>query len=183
MKIRALLSGKIFICLCAFLFLLLLLQNKGRAEDDKKLYYQGVAAVRKNNIDFAFLYFHKLLNDFPDSRYREKALFATGEYYFSSLAYRDASGIFYRMFEEYPESKSSPFVLAYLIKIAQKNGDEETVKKLEKELIASQQVSLLFRDFKELQYSSAMSKKYKALYFIDKIEIYIDNELFAQIPF
>ena len=87
------------------------------------------------------------------------------------------------MFEEYPESKSSPFVLAYLIKIAQKNGDEETVKKLEKELIASQQVSLLFRDFKELQYVSAMSKKYKALYFIDKIEIYIDNELFAQIPF
>lgn len=163
--------------------LLLLLQSKGYSQGDKNLYYQGIKAAREGEIDFAFIHFNKLLSDFPESKYREHALFGTGEYYFSNSLYGDAIRTLNKFINNYPESEARPFAIAYLLKLAQRKNQEDIVEKLKKELISFQQSSLLFRDFKELKYLSPLYKNYRALNFIDKIEIYIDDELFAKISF
>lgn len=167
-----------------FLILLtLLFQHKVYAQEDKNLYYKGLKAAGRGETDFAFMNFYKLINDFPESRYLKEALFAAGEYYFSIGVYSEAACMFNQSINNYSESESHPFAIAYLLEIAKKGKQENLAEKLKKGLLGLQQVSLLFRDFKELKYSSPFSKNYQALYFIDKIQIYIDDELFTEIVF
>lgn len=169
------------------IFLLLMLIflpcHKGYSQEDKSLYYKGVKAANKGELDFAFMYFHLLLNGFPESEYYAGSLFAVGEYYFLINDYSNATQIFNRFISDFPESKVKPFAIAYLIEIVKKTRKVNIAEEFKKELLSSQHLSLLFRDFEELQYSSALSKNYKALYFIDRIEIFIDDELFTKIPF
>ena len=172
-----------FKILALIALLLLLSQSKGYSQEDKRLYYKGDQAARKGEIDFAFIHFNALLDGFPESEYRQQALFATGEYYFLNGLYSDAIRAFNKFIENDPESEAKPFAIVYLLKLAQRRGEEDTAERLKKELIGSQQLSLLFRDFKEFKYLSPLYKNYKALNFIDKIEIYIDNELFSKISF
>jgi len=171
---------RIFFFLVLFIFLI---QYNGYSQEDKSLYLQATRAARSGKIDFAFMNFRKLLNEYPESKYRQQALFGTGEYYFSIGDYEDAVQSFNKFINSYPESEAKSFAIAYLLHIAKRKGEETVVEKLEKELIGFQQSSLLFRDFEELQYLSPLYKNYKALNFIDKIEIYIDNEIFAKISF
>ncbi len=147
------------------------------------MYYQGIQAARKGKVDSAFLSFYRLINNFPDSEYLEQTLFGTGEYYYSIGDHSDAKRAFSQLIDNYPNSNARLFAIAYLLKIAEKGGKESELESLKEELIGSQQVSLLFRDFKERSYTSPFNKNYKALNFIDKIEIYIDDELFAKISF
>jgi len=39
----------------------------------------------------------------------------------------------------------------------------------------------LFRDFKEYSYVSALMREHKAVYYIDKIEFFVDEKLFSEI--
>ncbi|MFC1658365.1 tol-pal system YbgF family protein [Candidatus Omnitrophota bacterium] len=171
---------KTVLLLFAFAFLL---QYKGYAQDGKRLYREGVAAAKKGEIDFAFISFHRLLLDFPESKYREQALFAVGEYYFSIGGYNDAVRHFTQLADDFPQAQNRPFALAYLLAMAKKSGTDDRVAQIEKELIGSQQLSLLFREFKEIQYTSALDKHYKALNFIDKILICVEDEPLAEISF
>lgn len=163
--------------------LIFLFPHQGYPQEDRNLYTQGVKAAQRGELEFAFINFHLLLNNFPESKYRRECLFGTGEYYFSIADYRDAARVFSQFINDYPKSEAKPFAIAYLLNIAKKEGEEDLVEELKKELIGLEQLSLLFRDFKELQYVSALCKNYKALNFIDKIEIYIDDELFAEASF
>jgi len=163
--------------------LIYLCQNIGYSQEGRYLYRQAVEAASKGEKDFAFMSFHMLLNDFPESPYYHQALFAVAEYYFSIRDYDDACGFFNQLVEDYPDSECKPFALAYLIKVAQKQNKQDVVDKFRKELIGWKQLSLLFRDFKELKYVSPLCKNYKALNFIDKIAIYIENEPFLEISF
>jgi outer membrane protein assembly factor BamD (BamD/ComL family) len=171
---------RFFVLLFLFIFLF---QYKGYAQEDRNLYYQGLRDARKGKVDSAFLTFHRLLNNFPDSEYRQHALFGAGEYYFWIDDYYDAKRMFNRFVNNYPESEARLYAIAYLIKMAEKEEKESELEKLKQELIGSQQVSLLFREFKEHTYTSPLNKNHKALNFIDKIEIYIDDEIFAKISF
>lgn len=171
---------KIFIFLASLIFLF---QHTGNSQEDRNLYYRGIQAARKGEIDSAFMAFYRLLNDFPDSKFHQQALFGAGEYYFSIGDYYDASRMFNQFVKNYSEAEARLYAIAYLIKMAEKEGKENELEKLRKGLIGSQQVSLLFRDFKEHNYTSALNKNYKALNFIDKIEIYIDGELFTKISY
>jgi tetratricopeptide (TPR) repeat protein len=160
-----------------------LFQNKGYSQEGKNLYHQAVEAAARGEKDFAFMSFHMLLNDFPESEYYHQALFAVGEYYFSISNYNDAVQVFNQLIDDYPDSEAKPFALAYLLKIAQRQNKENLIDKFKKELIGWKQLSLLFRDFKELEYVSPLCKNYKVLNFIDKIVICIENETFVEISF
>ena len=158
-----------------------LLPDKGYTQGHRSLYSQAVKYARSGDTDFAFMFFRRFLRTYPESRFSEKALFAIGEYYFQIADYYDAAQIFIRFINNYPQSKARPFALAYLLTLANIMGKEELTKYLEKEIISSQQIAFLFREFKEYKYLSALSKRHKALYFIDKVEFYIDEELFTQV--
>ena len=170
----------IFICL---LLITSLFQVEVHAQEDKNLYHKALKHTEKGDTDLAFMNFYRLINNFPESRYYREALFATGEYYFSIGVYTDAAQTFNQFINNYSGSEAHPFAIVYLIEIAKKDKQENLEEKLKKELLGSQQVSLLFRDFIELEYSSSFSKDYLALYFIDKVKIYIDDELFTEIVF
>jgi tetratricopeptide (TPR) repeat protein len=170
----------IFICLLiTYLFI-----SNGFCGEDKDFYYRGIKAARAGQIDKAFSYFDLVLRNLSVSnRYTENALFATAEYYFSINADRDAKIAFRQVASDYPKSITALLSLGYLFNMAKAEGEQESLESIKKEIIGFKQVSLLFRDSEEFKYLSAMNKKYKAVYYIDKVEIYIDGELFQDVPF
>jgi outer membrane protein assembly factor BamD (BamD/ComL family) len=153
------------------------------ADGSQRLYVSGVKAAKKGDLASAFMSFRSLLENFPDSSYTQEALFATAEYYFLLADFTDARPAFIRFIAEYPESKARPFALVYLSKIAQSQEQKALAESLQKIIVTSQQLVLLFRDFKEFEYLSLLNRKYRAVHFIDKVEFYIDGELFTQISY
>ena len=153
------------------------------ADESQRLYAAGLRAAKKKDLAYAFMSFRSLLENFPHSRRTQEALFATAEYYFMIGAYSDARPALIRLITDYPESKARPFALLYLSKIARFQGEEALAESLQQEIITSQQLVLLFRDFKKFQYLSPLHRKHKAVHFIDRIEFYIDDELFAQLSY
>jgi outer membrane protein assembly factor BamD (BamD/ComL family) len=153
------------------------------AQESGYRYTQALEAVNAHDENTAFMHFRSLLTDFPDSRYAEPALFAIAEYYFYVADYQDSWQDFSRFVNDYPDSRGKLFALAYLLNIAGKQNKEALVKGLEKEIILFRQMTFLFRNSKEFKYTSALRKKYKAVYYIDKIEFYVNNELYAKISY
>ncbi|MGD9014498.1 MAG: outer membrane protein assembly factor BamD [Candidatus Omnitrophota bacterium] len=180
MSSKAITKLKVILLLALLIYLC---QNISYSQEGRYLYRQAVEAASKGERDFAFMSFHMLLNDFPESPYYHQALFAVGEYYYSIGDYDDACRLFNQLIDDYPNSECKPFALAYLIKLAQKQNKQDRVDRFRKELIGWKQLSLVFRDFKELKYISPLYKNYKALNFIDKIAIFIENEPFLEISF
>lgn len=172
-------KSKVFLIILLLVFLSI---QKIYSKEDRELYSQALNAVRHQETVFAFMHFHALLECCPKSKFFEDALFAVGEYYFSISDYYNATDSFLKLINQYPNSGARPFALAYLAEIARKNKKVDLARDLEKEIIRFKSARLLFREFKEHKYISSFSNRYKATYFIDRIEIHINNELFAKIP-
>lgn len=163
-------------------FILLFLQNGyAQAGQDAKLYSQAIRSVQSGTTDFAFLQFYKLANSYPESKFLENALFSIGEYYFSTNNYSAAFQIFNKFIKKYPQSKAKFPALAYLLKISNKEQNEALVKELEQKIKAEKRTIFLFGDCKEYTYKSSFSKIYRVLCFIDKMEFYVDGQLFMEI--
>ncbi len=152
------------------------------AQEDRALFMQGVKASRRGDRDAAFLSFDSLVKGYPQSVYLEPAQFALGEYYFSVSDSNDSADAFRNFISRYRESAGRPFALIYLARILRQQQKREEARALELEVIRFKHGGLIFSDFKEHQYQSASGRKYRALYFVDRIKIYIDNELFYEIP-
>ena len=71
--------------------------------------------------------------------------------------------------------------MAYLLELFRQIEKKDLAEKLTKDIVTFQQVSLLFRNFKEYKYLSSFYKKYKAAHFIDRIEFYIDGKIFTKV--
>lgn len=169
-----------------FFFVLLILSlfiREAYPQEDRSLYYQGLRAARAGETEAAFLRFYRITNLFPESKFLENSLFAAGEYYSLVGDSYDAARMFIRFIKDYPESNARIFALAYLLKIAAKQGQDDTVKSLGKEIVILNRVSLLFRDFKEYEYVSPLYMEYKVIYFIDKVKFYLDGKLFTEISY
>lgn len=168
----------LIIILCGALFI-----NTGFAQESRKIYDLAVNAARSGDKDAAFMYLTTLVSSYPDSAYAENALLGLTEYYFSINSYHDAAREVMKLIDKYPESQASPFALCYLLKISRLSQQEELTKKLEKEITTSKHFSFVFRDHKEYLYTSALGRKYRVVYYIDKVEFYIDGELFEKISY
>lgn len=162
---------------------LFLFCNAGYTQDSKEMYYQGIEAAKSGDLDYAFMYFQSLLATSPESKYKEDSLFATGEYYFVIGDYRDANRAFIQLNSDSSNFKGKIFALAYLLKIAEMQGKEAAVKNLENEIVTSKRLILLFKNSKEYKYKSPLCKKYKVIYYIDKVQFYLEGKLFEQISY
>lgn len=164
------------------LFFSCLFMQGAYPQESQKLYHEGLKFARSGDMDFAFMRYQMLLENYPDAEFIEDVLFAIGEHYFSTSDYYNAAMTFNEFINRYQESDALPFALIYLAKITRQAGKEDLAVNFEKAVISFKQTSLLFSNFKEHTYVSSFYKKYKAVYFIDRVEIYINNELFAKIP-
>ena len=151
------------------------------AGGDARLYAQARKMAKAGKIDFAFMQYAAILRDYPESRHAESAWFGTGEYHFLTKDYQQAKAAFESLLNQCPDSAGKLFALAYLWKIAVLQMDEAAAKNFEREMITYRQVSLVFRDRKEYRYISPLNNIFKAAIHIDKIEIYLEGELFAKI--
>ena len=151
------------------------------AGEDTNIRALAIQAAKSGRIDFAYMYYRAILNDYPNSPFAEEASFAHGEYFLMTSNDREAAATFNSFIQRYPQSKSKLFALAHLFQIAAREKNEELKKDLEKKIVNFKQLSLVFRDFKEYEFQSPFLRNYKAIFYIDKIEFYARGELFAKI--
>jgi hypothetical protein len=169
--------------LFAVLMLIPLFYEIGFAQTDAQIYSMAVKAAQSGELDFSFMHFRSLLRNTRNSKYKERALFAIGEYFYLNAGYSDAASAFEQFISDYPNSRGYIFALAYLFKIAKIRGDAPLVKNLEKKILTHKQQSFLFSNFKEYKYNSPFCRKHRAVYYIDRIEFYVDGEFFAKISY
>lgn len=172
-----------YLIVLALAFLIFLPVDSVYPQRGRDLYYKGVETARFGDKDFAFMYFRMFLRGHPKSELAEGALFSLGEYYFEVFDYYDTKKTFSRFIASYPKSVAKIFALAYLLEVARDEGNQDLEEKLTKEIVTSKQLSLLFSEFKKHTYTSSFSKKYTAIFFIDKVEIYVDEEFFSKISY
>ncbi|MFH2146211.1 MAG: hypothetical protein ABII75_09355 [Candidatus Omnitrophota bacterium] len=176
-------SKTLFVCFANLIVLLFtgLAGEKLFAEPREFLYERGRAPIAGTERDFAFIDFYALTQQGPRAPYYKKALFATAEYCFFNADYEAAQEQLLEFVQEHSKDEAVPFALAFMLKL---NKEDRVVsEKIMKKLVEFVQLTLLFREFKEHTYVSALGTEYKAKYFIDRIEIYINNELFENICF
>ncbi|MDD5614255.1 MAG: hypothetical protein PHQ54_04195 [Candidatus Omnitrophica bacterium] len=165
----------------SFLLFFLFLASFADAQNDKAIFKRALRSAKNGKTDFAFCDFHLLVELHRGSFHYSESLFAVGEYYFATKAYGHAKNIFLKILDVNPASKTKIFVKSYLLEIAKIEGDTDSVTEIRKSIISSEQLSLLFRDFKEYAYVSPMFKSHRVVYFIDRIEFFIDDKLFSEI--
>lgn len=174
---------KLIVVISLIVFVAISWADYSYAKGDHVLHEAAQEAVKNGNIEFAFMYFHSLLGYSTTSAYYEEALFATGEYYYQIGAFSNAEKSFANFIKHYPDSAGLPFAIVYFLKINREAQNSRMASDLRKKVITFQQLSLLFSEFKELLYKSPLGLEYKAVYFIDRVEIYINGELFENIYF
>ena len=148
-----------------------------------KSFNEGIRAARTGNIDVAYMYFSDVLRNNSEPKLAQEALFAIGEYYFCTNAYNYSYTAFKDLIFDCDNDLTKLFALAYQFEIAKKDNMKARLKEIEKEIATFQKITFLFRDFKEHTYESPMNKRYKAKHFIDKIEFYIDEIFFSEVPY
>lgn len=154
-----------------------------QAGEDSNLFNKGKKFARTNQIEFAYMQFRDIINNFPNSPHREQAIFATGEYYAAIPDHQETKHIFEQFLAEYPESKSKIFALAHLYKIAELEEDAEKIEKLKTDIITIQQVGFVFRNSKELEYQSPLNHHYRAVIQIDRILIEKEGETLVELSY
>ncbi|MBN1870457.1 MAG: outer membrane protein assembly factor BamD [Candidatus Omnitrophica bacterium] len=164
-------------------WLLLILGSLGLTSDVAQLYSRAFEFAETGKKDFAFMHFNELQRDYPTSGYREKALFAVGEYYFLISGFQDAEKTFRSFLDEYPNSKQRLYALAYLFNMAQRNNKGDVARELEKQIVDVHRVSFVFRETKEIAYRSPLRQNYRTDIYIDHIEFYVEGKLFAKVSY
>ena len=165
----------------AIIFILISLGCLPAVFPDTTDFYKGVRAARSGKNDFAFMFFRSFLQSFPNSRLAEDAVFALGEYYFLTNNPSMAARYFDRFIAQYPKSKGRIFAYMYLLDLARRTENLRMTELYERDIVTSYNLSLIFRKYKQYTYESPFNKKYKALYYMDRVEMYINNELFSKI--
>jgi tetratricopeptide (TPR) repeat protein len=132
---------------------------------------------------FEYLDYRDLLKDNSNSKYRNAALFASGEYYFMIADYEDARKYFTSYIETNPRPNSKLFALMYLWKISKMKNEDAATQELEKQIMTFEKQSFVFRDFKERTFESPLDRDYKAVFSIDKVAFYVEGGLFEEISY
>ncbi len=166
-----------------FLTLHMLYQPTAHAGEETRLYAQAVKAAKSGRPDFAFMYYSAILRNYPQSEYRERALFASGEYDYQLPNTAEAARMFESFIADYPQSPGRLFALAYLYKAAETQENQSALDDLKKEILTFRQVGLVFKEFKEREYHSPLERMHRAVFHIDKVEFYIAGDLFVQVSY
>ncbi len=179
----------IFLCCC---FLMIWFHGQGTlnltndevwAQDISEVYAKAAQAAKSGQMEFAFLYYQEILTSDAEPKLKTEALFANGEYFFGLNSFREAHEYFEQYWAADGNLSGRLFALAYLLKIAQQKNRAELIDSLEREIINFEKQSFIFRNYKEYDYQSPLNRRHKAVYFIDRIVIFVEGEEFVKITF
>ncbi|MBF0570686.1 MAG: outer membrane protein assembly factor BamD [Candidatus Omnitrophica bacterium] len=144
---------------------------------------EAVGLAKQGEYDFAFMNFRTILDDYPNSRYALTAKFAQGEYYFLQNNLQMASDEFKSFYATYPRHQEALIALAYLYKIAQIQKRPESIKEYHNKAASFRQLTFIFNDKKSFKFLSGFQRKHKLVSYINKVELYVNGELFTEVPF
>jgi tetratricopeptide (TPR) repeat protein len=137
--------------------------------------------IRKESPDFAFMRLSAYLRDNPGSAHTCEIRFALAEYYFQIKNYYDAFDELQYCIENDPKGKNAVFAYAMLYKIiSEYPNDAEVLLKL-KERFFSKSLFLVFSDSKTKSYTSILNNRYDVVDYVDKIEVFKNNEAFLEV--
>ncbi|MFA5060476.1 MAG: hypothetical protein WC676_07615 [Candidatus Omnitrophota bacterium] len=127
-----------------------------------------------------FISLRKKLSEERNERRIKNIEFAIAEYYFKINDFVDAR----LAFEDYKKNRLADLHIllanCYLYKIAQTAGQAQITEDLKKEIFNKQFV-LLFDRYKSIKYKSLLGSQYEILYFVDKIDVFLNGDVFVQI--
>ncbi len=144
---------------------------------------EAVKFAKQGEYDFAFMNFRTIFDDYPASRYCLAAEFAQGEYYFLQNNLLMATDAFKNFYTKYPQHDESLIALAYLFKIAQIQKYPDVMKEYRKKIASFRQIAFIFNDKKSFKFLSGLQRQHKLVYYINKVELYVNGKLFTEVPF
>lgn len=127
-----------------------------------------------------FMKFRNRLSERISEKEKGEITFALGEYCFKNNIYRESKTSFQNYIEQNPSGVTALLANVYLFKLATLARNEGEIEAIKKEVFQNQFV-LLFEKFQTLTYKSRWQNTYEIHYFIDKIEVYLNSRLFAEI--
>ena len=151
--------------------------------ESRSLFSRAKKEAQSGAVDFAYMHYRAALRDDPNSQYRHQLLFANGEYLYWNSDYDQAKTLFNEYTKETNGFEGKLFALAYLFKIAEKEKQSDLIQDIKNKIVALHKHSFIFRDSKTYAYQSPLYHKLKAVYYIDRIEFYVDKELLAKITY
>jgi len=171
------------------LLVLLIFSNISCAifKEDAAIYRDALNNVRLDNLDFAFMKFRELENNFPTSNYLAAVKFGMAEYLFLQGDYSNASSKLIEYIKEYSQSKAVVFAEAILYKILSEKmkgedlKDTETIKGVIKKHYFSNSIFFIFSEYKTKSYYSVLGNRYRIYEYVDRIEVFKNNELFLKV--
>lgn len=144
-------------------------------------YYEALKEIKAGNIDFAFIKLNNYLREYPNSVNDKKARFAVAEYLFQIRDYHSAIYKLAEYIKDYPQDESTIFMRAILYKILLEYEKEPELMKTMKENLFSESLFLIFSESKIRYYKSILNNTYKIMDYVDKIEVYKNNDLLLKI--
>lgn len=108
------------------------------------------------------------------------AKFGIAEYYFKNNDLSDAFRDFRDYAKNYPPGESTLLARIFLYKIALIKKDVELSNSFKKEMFDTPFV-LLFSKYKILKYKSAFNNNYEIHYYLDKIKVFLNGEVFEEL--
>lgn len=114
----------------------------------------------------------------PGEEERDK--FSIAEYYFKHNDFSDAFSAFSEFAKTYHPDESTLLAKVYLYKIALIKKEADLASSIKKGIFDNSFI-LLFSKFKKLKYKSAFNNNYEIHYYLDKIKVFLNGELFEEI--
>jgi hypothetical protein len=134
-----------------------------------------------NNADeeFVFIKLRRTLVVRVSPREGQAARFGIAEYYFKHSDYSDAFSDFKEFARSYPPGEATLLAKVFLYKIALIKNNAELAASFKKEIFDNSFV-LLFSKFKILKYKSPFNNVYEVHYYLDKIKVFLNGEVFEE---
>lgn len=148
-----------------------------------RIYERALSNIKLNNLDGAFFDLRELARDYPNSPYSKKVRFAIAEYYFLKNDYYDSIEEFSLFLGDFPNSPEALFAKAILYKIISEINDQnlmELSSKIRKQFF-SKPIILIFSEYKTKSFNTLLGSRYAIKDYVDRVEIFKDNELFLKI--
>ncbi len=147
---------------------------------DKQLYLQAQKSIKIGQTDFAFMRYRELLTTYPNSKYKNGALFGIAEYYFLNNNYKEAISSFEQYVRQNSDFKKKLFAYGYLLKMARSQNDQVSQDKIIEDILSLRQMGFVFDTSKEYRFYSSLNRHLKAIFTINTITFYVNDQPFVE---
>lgn len=148
---------------------------------DNQYYYAAIEEAKSGNFDFAFMNLNNYIREYPDSVHIKEVKFGIAEYYFQTNDFRDAIYKLSEFIRDYRQEDIAIFAQALLYSVILKYRAEHALTEKIKEAFFSKSIFLIFSELKVKQYKSILNNSYRIVDYIDRIEVFKNNELLLKI--